>query len=431
VELKRTELAVAFERAVLVGASTESGAVAHESLEEMRRLAATAQARVVAEMVQHRRLPDGATFLGKGKVEELAELCRVERADVVIVDVDLSAAQVRNLEEKTDRKVIDRTELILDIFARGARTAEACDQVELAQLEYAFPRLKRMWTHLDTVEGGIGMRGPGERQIETDRRLVRKRIQDLKKRIEHTARRRALEAASRGDEITACLVGYTNAGKSTLMNALTGAGVLADDKLFSTLDTRTRACDLGEGRKILLSDTVGFIRNLPHKLVASFHATLEEARQADLLLHVVDVSSPQAEQQMDAVNDVLRQIGCADHAILCVGNKVDLIEDEGHLPVLRRRFDGAAMISAATGAGIEALCARIRALLDKNTVEIALTMAPGAGKLQAFLAEHAEVLERDYGEEIVRMTVRIAPRHFGVMRKMGGVIERVRQTVAE
>jgi GTP-binding protein HflX len=427
VELKRTELAVAAERAVLVGASTESAAVARESLEELRRLAGTAHALVVAEMVQHRRLPDGATYLGKGKVEELAELCRVQSADVIIMDVDLSAAQVRNLEQITDRKVIDRTELILDIFARGARTSDACDQVELAQLEYAFPRLRRMWTHLERVEGGIGMRGPGERQIETDRRLVRQRIQDLKRRIEHTARRRALEAASRGDEITACLVGYTNAGKSTLMNALTGAGVLADDKLFSTLDTRTRACDLGEGRKILLSDTVGFIRHLPHHLVASFHATLEEARQADLLLHVVDISSAQAERQMDAVMDVLRQIGCADHAMLCVGNKVDLIEEEAHLPVLRRRFDGAVMVSAATGEGIEALCARIRAILDRNAVEVALTMPPGAGKLQAFLAEHAEVLSRDYGEEVVRMSARIAPRHFGAIRKMGGVIRRIRQ----
>jgi GTP-binding protein HflX len=427
VELKRTELAVLAERAVLVGASTESAAVARESLEELRRLAETADALVAAELVQRRRLPDGATYLGKGKVEELAELCRLQRADVVIMDVDLSAAQVRNLERMTDCKVIDRTELILDIFARGARTAQARDQVELAQLEYAFPRLRHMWTHLERVEGGIGMRGPGERQIETDRRLVRRRIEDLKRRIAHTARRRALEAASRSDEITACLVGYTNAGKSTLMNALTGAGVLADDKLFSTLDTRTRACDLGEGRKILLSDTVGFIRHLPHHLVASFHATLEEARQADLLLHVVDISSPQAERQMEAVMEVLRQIGCADRSILCVGNKVDLVEEEAHLPVLRRRFDGAVMVSALTGAGIEALCARIRAILDRNTVEIALTMPPGAGKLQAFLAEHAEVLSRDYGAAAVRMTARIAPRHFGVIRKMGGIIRRLRQ----
>jgi GTP-binding protein HflX len=281
-----------------------------------------------------------------------------------------------------------------------------------------------MWTHLEHIEGGIGMRGPGERQIETDRRLVRKRIQDLKGRIAETAKRREREAQSRSDEATACLVGYTNAGKSTLMNALTGAGVLADDKLFSTLDTRTRVCELGEGRKILLSDTVGFIRNLPHQLVASFHATLEETRQADLLLHVVDVSSPQAEPQMDAVMSVLSQIGCAEHSILCVGNKTDLIEDEAHLPVLRRRFDGAVMISAATRAGLDALRQRIRAFLDRDLVQINVSMPPGAGRLQAFLAEHAEVLTRDYGEEAVRMTLRVAPRHFGAIRRMGGTVLR-------
>jgi len=424
VELKRTDLGVASERAILVGASSESAALAHESLEELRRLAWTANAVVAAELVQHRRLPDGATYLGKGKVEELTELCRQTRAEVIILDVDLSAAQVRNLEKITDRKVIDRTELILDIFARGARTAEACDQVELAQLEYLFPRLRRMWTHLGRVEGGIGMRGPGERQIETDRRLVRKRIQELKRHIARIARRRELEALSRSDEVTACLVGYTNAGKSTLMNALTGAGVFADDKLFSTLDTRTRACELGEGRKILLSDTVGFIRNLPHHLVASFHATLEETRQADLLLHVVDVSSPQAEPQMDSVMAVLRQIGCAEHSILCVGNKTDLIEDEAHLPLLRRRFDGAVMISAATGAGLDALRDRIRAFLDRDRVAISVSMSPAEGRLQAYLAEHAEVLSREYGEEIVRMSVRVAPRHLGAIRRMGGEVAR-------
>ena len=208
------------------------------------------------------------------------------------------------------------------------------------------------------------------------------------------------------------------------MNALTGAGVFADDKLFSTLDTRTRVCDLGEGRKILLSDTVGFIRNLPHHLVASFHATLEETRQADLLLHVVDVSSPQAEAQMDSVMAVLRQIGCAEHAILCVGNKTDLIEDEASLPLLRRRFDSAVMISAVTGAGLDSLRDRIRAFLDRDRLEISVSMLPAEGRLQAFLAEHAEVLSRNYGEDVVRMSVRVSPRHLGAIRRMGGALLR-------
>ena len=423
-ELKRTDLAVASERAILVGASQESAGLARESLEELQRLAATANACVVGQLAQHRHVPDGATFLGKGKVEELVELCRATKADVVIIDVDLSAAQVRNLEKITDRKVIDRTELILDIFARGARTSEACDQVELAQLEYAFPRLKHMWTHLERVEGGIGMRGPGERQIETDRRLVRKRIQALKGRISQTTRRRAREVRSRSDEVSACLVGYTNAGKSTLMNALTGANFLADDKLFSTLDTRTRACDLGEGRKILLSDTVGFIRDLPHHLVASFQATLEEARQADLLLHVVDISSPYAEQQMDAVMAVLRELGCAEHSILCVYNKMDLIQEEAHLPLLRQRCDDGAMVSAATGAGLDALHSRIRQFLDRDSLTITVEMPPAAGRLQAFLAEHAEALTREYGAEVVRMSVKISPRHLGTIRKLGGNVRR-------
>ena len=431
-ELKRTELAVARERAVLVGASQGDTDFTRESLDELERLATTAGAIVVGECVQHRRIPHPATFLGSGKVQELAETCRALKADVAIFDVDLSAAQVSNLEKATDRKVVDRTELILDIFAQGARTSMACDQVELAQLEYVFPRLKRMWTHLERIEGGIGMRGPGERQIETDRRLVRKRIRDLRRRIRRNVHRRAREVGSRNDEITACLVGYTNAGKSTLMNRLTNAGVLVGDKLFSTLDTRTRVCDLGEGRKMLLSDTVGFIRKLPHHLVASFHATLEEAHQADLLLHVVDASSPQAEEQMISVMEVLKELECADHAILCVYNKMDLVEDESVLPLLRRRSRQGAQVgegfrvSATTGEGIEELREGIRSFLDRHALAVTIEMAPSAGRLQAFLAEHAEVVSRNYGATVVRMGVRMAPRHLGTVRKMGGRILRDR-----
>jgi GTP-binding protein HflX len=428
--LKRTDLAVSAERAVLVGASQNGAEMARESLAELRRLAETANANVVGEIVQHRRTPDGATYLGKGKVEELAEFCRESDVDVVIMDVDLSAAQVRNLEELTDRKVIDRTELILDIFARGARTAMACDQVELAQLEYTFPRLKHMWTHLGRVEGGIGMRGPGERQIETDRRLVRKRIQDLKRHIAENVKRRTREVRARSEEATACLVGYTNAGKSTLMNALTGAGVFADDKLFATLDTRTRACDLGEGRKVLLSDTVGFIRNLPHHLVASFHATLEEARQADLLLHVVDAGSPFAREQMRAVLAVLDELGIAQHEILNVYNKMDLPEAPSHLPLLRREFGEGAAISAATGRGIEDLRGGVQEFLDRAAVTVVVEAPHAAGKLQAFLAERGEVLSSEYTDDAGRLTVRLAPRYLGVVRKLGGVVSRAPGFVA-
>ena len=411
-----------------MGASIGKPALARDSLEELRRLAATAGAVVVGECVQHRRraergrMPHPATFLGKGKVEELARLCRERDADVIIMDVDLSAAQVRTLEKETDRKVIDRTELILDIFARGARTSMACDQVELAQLEYTFPRLRHMWTHLERVEGGIGMRGPGERQIETDRRLVRRRIRDLKRHIRHVEQRRAREVQSRSDEVTACLVGYTNAGKSTLMNALTGADVPTDDKLFATLDTRTRVCDLGEGRKLLLSDTVGFIHRLPHHLVASFHATLEEARQADLLLHVVDAASPYADHQMASVMEVLSELGCAKHAILCVYNKMDLVQDESVLPLLRRGFGDGAKIAARAGDGLGTLRELIRERLDQKAVTRMIEMPPAAGRLQAFLSEHAEILSREYNAEVARMRVKVAPRHLGVIKKMGGRI---------
>jgi len=417
VKLARTELAVARERVLLVGVTQDES----DSLEEIRRLADTAGAVVVGELVQRRRSPDPATVLGKGKVEELTALCDELKADTLIMDADLSPAQVRNLEELTGRKVVDRTELILDIFARGARTAMACDQVELAQLEYAFPRLKKMWTHLDTIEGGIGMRGPGERQIETDRRLVRKRIQDLKERIRLSAARHSQEVASRAEEQTVCLVGYTNAGKSTLMNALTGADVLADDKLFSTLDTRTRACPLGEGRKVLLSDTVGFIRRLPHNLVASFHATLEEARQAGLLLHVVDVSSPQAEQQMASVLEVLGEIGCGELAVLNVYNKTDALGDDIVLPLLRRKFGEGPAVSALNGTGLEELRGRIREFFDKQAVTAVVRMSPSEGRAQAYLAEHAEILTRDYTDEEVTLEVRIPPWRLGILKKMGAV----------
>jgi len=422
VELKRTDLGVVHERVILVGAAFDTASEARESVDELRHLAETAGAVVVGECIQLVRSPTPATYLGAGKTEELRRLCEERDADVALFDVDLSASQVRNIERILDRKVIDRTELILDIFAQGARSAMACDQVELAQLEYTYPRLRRMWTHLSRYEGGIGTRGPGERQLETDRRLVRRRITDLKRRIRRNVLRRELEVQARREEFTACLVGYTNAGKSTLMNALTGAGVLATDKLFATLDTRTRTCDLGGGRKILLSDTVGFIRNLPHHLVASFHATLAEAREADLLLHVVDASSPHAEHQMAAVMDVLRELRCDEHAILCVYNKMDLVRDESTLPVLRRRFGEGVVISALTGRGLDELRHVIRQIADRNAPLIDVEMSPASGRLQAYLVEHAEVLTRRYGPDSVRMRVRIARRHIGTVRKLGGRI---------
>ena len=259
-------------------------------------------------MVQRRDQPDTATYLGKGKVQELKVLVESHDADLIIFDNDLSPGQTRNLEKACGVKVIDRTELILDIFATHAQTYEARLAVELAQLEYSLPRLKQMWTHLSRIKMGVGMRGPGEKQLEVDRRLVEKRIYELKTELTSIQKRKERLVASRQDRMTVCLVGYTNAGKSTLMNSLTEAEVLAEDKLFATLDTRTRRWHLPGWGPVLLSDTVGFIRDLPHRLIASFKATLEEARGADLLLHVADGSKSAVLEQIDAVFDVLAEL---------------------------------------------------------------------------------------------------------------------------
>src|SRR5262245_4484985 len=306
----RDELTVHLERAFLVSvALPERPWLGGDPLEELRGLAATAGAIVVGGLCQRRDKINPASYIGKGKLPELQEQVQATDTDVIIFDNDLSPGQVRNLEKATKIKVLDRSELILDIFATRARSVEARLQVELAQLEYALPRLRQMWTHLGRITGGIGTRGPGETQLEEDRRLVDQRIRDLKARLVEVQARKQLEVHSRREEHTVSLVGYTNAGKSTLMNALTGAGVYVEDKLFSTLDTRTRQWHLKDWGRVLLSDTVGFIRDLPHHLIASFKATLEETRQARLLLHVVDGSSPAAEEHIKAVNKVLAELG--------------------------------------------------------------------------------------------------------------------------
>ncbi len=336
------------ERAILVGVLLpHSEKTPDDPLEELRGLAKTAGLEVVGSLLQKRQQIDIATYIGSGKVEELKAIVEAQEADVVVFDNDLGPAQTRNLEKSLEVKVVDRTEMILDIFATHAQTHEAHLQVELAQLEYAMPRLKRMWTHLSRYKGGIGVRGPGEKQLEEDRRLVAHRIQELKAKLAKIQARKEREVASRDDVPTVSLVGYTNAGKSTLMNALTEAGVLVEDKLFATLDTRTRRWRFRGGGQSLLSDTVGFIRDLPHALVASFKATLEEARQADLLLHVVDASSPEAESQIRAVKAVLAELGLEDHPTLLVLNKSDKVPDRSFLDVLKAHHAESVSISAA------------------------------------------------------------------------------------
>lgn len=427
-ELKRTQLSVRSERALLAGVFFPgSGDSRDESLEELESLARTAGAKVVAKVSQRRLVPDAAYLFGRGKAEEIAEMCVSLDIDVILCDNDLTPAQVRNLERLTDTKVIDRTELILDIFALHARTRQARAQVELAQLEYSLPRLKRMWTHLSRYEGGIGMRGPGEQQLEVDRRLVAKRILHLKKEIREILQRKEREVRSRSDEFTVSLVGYTNAGKSTLMNALTNAGVFVEDRLFATLDTKTHICMLDEHHKVLLSDTVGFIRNLPHNLVASFHATLEEVRHADLLLHVVDMSAPDMWQQVEAVNTVLGVLGVQDKPMIIVLNKVDRLGDGSQAvaamretPLFYNRYNDYVAISALHGIGIEELKRHIAKYVERMEVEALVRTHVGNGKLLAYLASSGRIINREFTDEQALVRVRIAPRHLAKVKGMGG-----------
>ena len=348
------------ERAVLVGhASRDSGGQLERSLDELALLADTAGANVRGRIAQRRGAVHPATYIGKGKVEELKSLADDHDADLVVFDDDLSPAQVKNLEKKLARKVVDRSELILDIFAKRARTRESRLQVELAQLEYTLPRLTGMWKHLERQAGGIGTRGPGETQLETDRRLVRERIAKLKQELEGVERERETQRRKRRREFRAALVGYTNAGTSTLFNALTRSQVFVEDRLFATLDATTRQMVSPQRQVALLTDTVGFIRKLPHHLVASFHSTLVEAIEADLLLHVVDASDPSFRQHMAAVEGVLEDILETQRPTTLVFNKSDLIEDDSILAGLRAEYTDCHIVSARTGEGLDALRAHV------------------------------------------------------------------------
>jgi GTP-binding protein HflX len=414
-ELKETRRSVVRERAVLVEVITQADGNLdghRDRLEELGRLADTAGAEVVATMTQRRQGVHPSTYVGSGKVEELKALAEANRANVVIFDNDLTPAQVRNLEKAIDLKTIDRSELILDIFATRARTLEAKLQVELAQLEYTSPRLKRMWTHLSRMEGGGGIatRGPGETQLESDRRLARDRIQELKGKLRTIDARKEREVLARGGQLTVGLVGYTNAGKSSILNALTGAHEYVADKLFATLDTRTRAWRLPHGLKALLSDTVGFIRDLPHHLVASFKATLEEAVHANLLLHVVDASTDHVQADMEAVEKVLAEIGCKDKPVLVVFNKADLVEDPLRLDILSRARPGSAAASAKTGLGLEELTRAVTERLAGEMRETAIRCAAGDGRLLAWLRHHATVLEQKVEDGEIVTRVRLPAR---------------------
>jgi GTP-binding protein HflX len=403
------------ERVFLVGVELKSriGWEVRDSLEELSELAATAGGQVVGDGLQKMVAPCAGTYIGKGKADEFALHCRRADVDTVIFDDELSPAQSRNLEKVFNCKILDRTSLILDIFAQRARTKEGKLQIELAQLQHLLPRLTRFWGHLSRQKGGIGMRGgEGETQLETDRRRVQDRIARIERDLEVVRRQRSTQrnARQRNHWALASIVGYTNAGKSTLLNTLTGAGVLAEDKLFATLDPTTRRLRLPTNQNVLLTDTVGFIRKLPHGLVEAFKATLEEVVQADLLVHVVDVSHPQAEDQIQSVDAVLKEIGAEGKPTLMVFNKIDQLNgSQDTLTRFMERHPHGVPISASKGEGVPALLAELGSQLRPIREFMELSVPHERTGVIARLHEVGQVVERDYNGNTARFKARIPP----------------------
>ena len=414
------------ERAILVSAPLKRSAHkihADEYLEELARLTDTAGAEVVGFVTQNLDRPHAATYLGSGKVEELKDRIAELQATLVIFDDELSPAQSKNVETLIDKRVMDRAELILDIFATRARSNEARVQVELAQLEYMLPRLKRMWTHLDTMKGGIGMRGPGETQLESDRRLIQARVRILKDRLHDVERARDQQRQGRDSHFRIALVGYTNAGKSSILRSLSNdRDVFVEDRLFATLDPLTREIELGEGYVALLTDTVGFIRKLPHHLVASFRATLAEAREADLLLHVIDASHPTWEAQRDVVHEVLNDLGLSDKPQLHVLNKMDAIP-ESDRDALRTRvtniMPGSVFVSALEQGGLDTLQEHIRTTMRNTRPVYEIRVPVSNGKMLAEIHRDGEVLDQRNDDESMVVRARLDERAIGKLRHAG------------
>lgn len=426
---KRTTLDVDQERAILAGVLFANGEFdPNDPMGELRSLTDSAGAIVCDELLQNRQKPVAKTFMGKGKVQELAGLVKAHDASVVIFENDLSPSQIGNIEEIVEVKVLDRSELILDIFASRAKTYESRLQVELAQLEYTYPRLRAMWSHLERIgggsPGGIGTRGPGEQQLEVDRRIVQHRKSELKREIVKVQSRKTREVEQRNKEnFTVGLVGYTNAGKSTLFNTLTAAGTYAHDKLFATLSTLTRKWDLGGGDAAMLSDTVGFVRDLPHHLVASFKSTLEEAVNADVLLLVHDASHPRAHQQMQTVMTVLDDIGATKPQRVMLLNKTDLIEHNADLLVFEAQYPDALAISAKTGEGLEKLVERIRKGVHGKARTLVMQLPITEGKAISFLETRTTVIERDYIDQFVQYKITIGTRQMDQLKSSGAKFE--------
>jgi len=400
-----------------------------DNLVELSALARTAGAIIVDRFQQKVSRIHPATYIGKGKAEMLADRVRKYQADVVIFDNDLSPGQIRELEKIVHTKVLDRSELILDIFATRAKTRQAKLQVDLAQLEYTYPRLTRMWSHLDTLAGaagataagavgGIGTRGTGEKQLEIDRRLVGKRITELKRQLAAIDKRKMREISGRTGHFKICLVGYTNAGKSTLMNALTAAGVFVEDKLFATLDTRTRKWNLEGSTQVLLSDTVGFVRHLPHHLVASFKATLEEAVNADLLMHVVDASNADVFEQITSVDTVLEAIGCGKKEKLILLNKADALANVILLESLQTVYPKAICISARTGLNLDKLTGEVLAKLRGADITVRVSCSAANGKVQSFLRANAAILQRQYLDSSVTIKATLGKNQLPLLKRL-------------
>lgn len=366
-----------------------------DGLDELDQLATTAGAVVADRITQSLPRIQSATYVGKGKVNEIRQLVAQHNADLVIFDDDLSPVQQRNLERELKCKLLDRSGLILDIFARNARTAAARTQVELAQLEYLRSRLTRAWTHLERQKGGIGMRGPGETQIETDRRLIGNRIATLKEQLARIDRQRTTQRKGRSDQTRVSLVGYTNAGKSTLMNALSDATVLAENRLFATLDATTRQVHIDTNKPVLLSDTVGFIRKLPHGLVESFKSTLDEVRESDVLLHVVDASHPNFENHINVVNETLTDLGATNKPVLMVFNKMDVLEERGLIQSLSEQYKHSVFVSALRGIGLDRLKTELLAVIEDDYVERTALLPITEAQSRAHLHRVAEVLSEE------------------------------------
>jgi GTP-binding protein HflX len=405
IDLAQTER----ERCVLVGVSTRAmarGALG-DSLDELALLADTAGADVVARITQDRDKIDVATFIGKGKVEELKGLVSAQSIPLVIFDDDLSPTQVRNLERSLECKVLDRSGLILDIFASRARSMEARTQVELAQLQYLLPRLTRQWTHLSKQYGGIGTKGPGETQIETDRRLIRSRISHLQEKLERIGRQRTTQRKGRTKHTRAALVGYTNAGKSTLLNLLAQADVFVENRLFATLDPTTRLVPIVPGLDILVTDTVGFIKKLPPTLVASFKSTLEEITEADLLLHVVDISNPSFEEQVKVVDTTLESLGAADKPTLVVFNKIDRLSERAIMHATAAEHHPAVFISAMRAINILGLKEGVHQLLEREFIEEEVRIPQEAQRLISALHTVGEIREKLYEDSEVILRIRL------------------------